>query len=59
MAYHFPTEVGIENELKREDDDQLTVNDPDFSLKELESAIRSLNRDKAPGLDGLPLKVII
>ena len=44
--------MGVEDELERGDD-------PDFSHKKLESTIRSLNRVKAPGLDGLPLEIII
>ena len=35
MAYHFPSEVGVEDELEREDDDRLTGDDPDFFQKEL------------------------
>lgn len=34
------------------------VDDPEFILKKLEAVFRSLNKGKAPGVDGLTLEVI-
>lgn len=33
-------------------------NDPQFSQKELKVVFRSVNRGKAPGLDGIPMEVV-
>lgn len=54
MMYHFPREN--EDHLVQEED-TLGDDDPEFAQKEVESVFRTLNRGKAPGMDGLPFEI--
>lgn len=62
MDHHFPQdkwEEDTETQAQvRSYVPELGEDDPPFTLGELEQVFRSLNRGRAPGLDGIPLELV-